>query len=105
MSSLLSAGGGYYNSKMITTNGNCQYSVCAGGVYPCLSRECYGCMGCSSYVNGYNLSNFCAIGGQRGNANTSWTEVVHLTTHVVEPPGKNGGDFGIGNHTWCMVKL
>ena len=44
------AQGGYYNSKMIETNGNCQYTVCAAGVYPCLSRECYGCTGCSSYV-------------------------------------------------------
>ena len=37
-----SGGGGYYNSKMITTNSNCGYSICAAGVYPCLSRECYG---------------------------------------------------------------
>ena len=44
-------GGGYYNSKMIQTNSNCSYTVCAAGVYRCLSRECYGCIGCSSYVN------------------------------------------------------
>ena len=84
---------------MIETNGNCQYTVCAAGVYPCLSRECYGCMGCTSYVNGYNLSNFCAIGGQRGNANTSWTEACTSDNACCRQPGQNGGDFGFGNHT------
>ena len=67
------AQGGYYNTKMIETNSGCNYTVCAAGVYRCLSRECYGCTGCSSYVNGHNLSNFCAIGGCRGNANPSWS--------------------------------
>ena len=93
------AQGGYYNSKMLETNGGCQYTVCAAGVYPCLSRECYGCMGCTSYVNGYNLSNFCAIGGQRGNANPSWTEACTSDNACCRAPGNNGGDFGMGNHT------
>ena len=60
------AGGGFYNSKTISTTGGCQYTVCAAGTYRCCSRECTGCHGCSSYVNGYNLSNFCAFGGARG---------------------------------------
>ena len=38
----MAAQGGYYNSKMITTQGGNYYTVCAGGVYRCLSRECYG---------------------------------------------------------------
>ena len=78
-----SAGGGYYNSKMITTNGGCSYTVCAAGVYRCLSRECYGCVGCSSYVNGYNLSNFCAIGGCRANANPSWTNSLYICQYLL----------------------
>ena len=59
------AAGGAYNTKTISTTAGCTYSVCAGGVYRCCSRECNGCNGCSSYVNGYNLSNFCAHGGAR----------------------------------------
>ena len=91
------AQGGYYNTKMIATNAGCSYSVCAAAVYPCLSRECYGCNGCSSYVNGYNLSNFCAIGGQRGNANPSWTEACTSDNACCRAPGNNGGDWGLGN--------
>ena len=93
-----SAGGGYYNSKMITTNGGCSYSLCAAGVYPCLSRECYGCIGCSSYVNGYNLSNFCAIGGCRANANPSWSTSCTSVNTCCLGPTSNNGDFGMGNH-------
>ena len=83
---------------MIETNGGCGYTVCAAGVYPCLSRECYGCVGCSSYVNGHNLSNFCAIGGCRGNANPSWSTACASLNPCCRAPGNNGGDFGIGNH-------
>ena len=93
-----SAGGGYYNSKMITTNGGCSYSICAAGVYRCLSRECYGCVGCSSYVNGYNLSNFCAIGGCRANANPSWSTGCTSVNTCCRGPSTNGGDFGMGDH-------
>ena len=94
------AQGGYYNTKMIETNSGCNYTVCAGGVYRCLSRECYGCQGCSSYVNGHNLSNFCAIGGCRGNANPSWsTACASVNPCCRDSPGNNGGDFGIGNHS------
>ena len=77
------AGGGFYNSVMIDTVAGCQYRVCAGGVYPCLSRECCGCIGCASYVNGYNLSNFCAYGGSCGHANDSWSTSCNATYTAV----------------------
>ena len=83
---------------MITTNGGCSYSICAAGVYRCLSRECYGCVGCSSYVNGYNLSNFCAIGGCRANANPSWSTGCTSVNTCCRGPSTNGGDFGMGDH-------
>ena len=92
------AGGGYYNMKTIDTVPGCTYTVCAAGVYPCCSYECVGCNGCSSYVNGHNLSNFCAIGGYRGEANTSWNEACNSTFTCCLAPGNNGGDFGMGNH-------
>jgi hypothetical protein len=59
--------GGNYAIKTITTTPGCQYTVCAGGSWPCSkSHTCSANMGCRSYVNGYNLSNFCATGGCGG---------------------------------------
>ena len=70
----------------------------AVGVYPCCSRECVGCQGCTSYVTGNNLSNFCAIGGSPGRANTSWSTPCYSTFGCCLAPADNGGDFGMGNH-------
>lgn len=92
------AGGGYFNAKMINTDGGCQYTVCAGGNYPCYNRECCGCQGCTTYVNGFNLSNFCAIGGHGGQAETSWANPCFSYYTCCLAPGNNGGDFGMGNH-------
>jgi hypothetical protein len=92
------AGGGYYNSKMIDTAPGCQYTICAAGVFPCLTNECIGCQGCTSYVTGFNLSNFCAIGGIGGCANGSWQEACFSDFSCCLGPNANGGDFGMGNH-------
>lgn len=93
------AQGGYYNTKTISVQGGWTYTICAGGVYRCCSRECQGCQGCTSYVNGCNLSNFCAIGGQRGQAETSWSTVCNSTNECCREGAHNGGDFGFGNHS------
>jgi hypothetical protein len=59
--------GGNYATKTITTTPGCTYTVCAGGAWPCnKSHTCGAGMGCRSYVTGYNLSNFCAVGGCGG---------------------------------------
>lgn len=92
------AGGGYYVSKMISTGEQCQYTVCAGGVYRCWSQECVGCQGCTSYVNGFNLSNFCAIGGWRGEADGNWANPCFSYWTCCLGPTSNGADFGMGNH-------
>ena len=92
------AGGGYYNTKMISTAQDCVYTVCAGGTYRCLSNECTGCNGCTSYVQGYNLSNFCAIGGRTGYANADWSTPCFSEWSCCLGPVSNGGDFGMGNH-------
>jgi hypothetical protein len=92
------AGGGYYNSKTVSTVPGCQYTVCAGGVFPCCSQECTACTGCSSYVVGFNLSNFCAIGGIHGFANTAWNDGCFSEFSCCVGPAANGGDFGMGNH-------
>ena len=92
------AAGGAYNTKTISTTAGCTYSVCAGGVYRCCSRECNGCNGCSSYVNGHNLSNFCAHGGARGCANADWSVVCTSRAWCCVSPGTWGGDFAMAGH-------
>jgi len=60
-------GGGGYAVKTIDTAEGCQYTICAGGTWPCVkSYVCTGGMGCMSYVTGYGLSNFCVNGGCGG---------------------------------------
>jgi len=91
------AAGGTYNSKTISTTAGCQYRVCAAGVYRCLSRECTACNGCTSYVNGFNLSGFCACGGSFGYANTSWSTGCFGVTQYCRAPGNNNGEMAIDN--------
>jgi len=93
------AGGGAYNSKMISTSPGCQYTMCAAGVYRCLSRECIGCTGCTSYVNGFGLSDFCAVGGGCGRANTDWTQYCYSCWTCCLQPTDNNGDFGMNSHS------
>ena len=92
------AGGGFFNSKMISTCDAWQYTVCAGGVYRCLSQECQACNGCTTYVNGCNLSNFCAIGGATGCQEGSFLSPCFSYYECCVGPVNNGGDFGMGNH-------
>lgn len=92
------AGGGYYNSKTVSTTAGCIYSLCAGGVYRCLGRECAGCNGCTTYANGHNLSGFCAIGGNSGQADTDWSNSLYSCFSCCLGPSSNNGDFGMGNH-------
>lgn len=89
------ASGGTYNTKSLATKGGCTYSVCAAGVYRCYSRECSACNGCTSYVNGYNLSGFCACGGTTGRANTSWSTGCFGTMQYCRAPGNNNGEMAI----------
>ena len=87
--------GGTYNTKSHGTRPGCAYRVCAGGVYRCLSRECSGCNGCTSYVNGYNLSGFCACGGDTARANTSWSTGCFSVMNYCRAPGNNNGEMAI----------
>ena len=98
------ASGGAYNTKTISTSAGCQYRVCAGGVYRCCSRECNGCNGCSSYVNGYNLSNFCAHGGARGCANPDWSVRCTSRNWCCVSPGTWGGDFAMASSPKRLVR-
>jgi len=54
------------------TSGSTAYTICAGGSSQCsccgfnTGCGCCGRRGCTSYVNGGTLSNFCAVGGSWG---------------------------------------
>jgi len=59
--------GGSYAIRTVTSAPGCQYTVCAGGSWPCVkSHTCNASMGCRSFVNGFGLSNFCVTGGCGG---------------------------------------
>ena len=59
--------GGNYGARTVATVPGCQYTVCAAGSWPChWSHTCSAGMGCVSYVTGFNLTNFCAVGGCGG---------------------------------------
>jgi hypothetical protein len=92
------AGGGSYNSKMISTTPGCTYTVCAAGNGNCCRFECTGCIGCSSFINGYNLSNFCATGGAAGCATADWTTACASAWECCLQGANNGGDLGYQNH-------
>lgn len=104
--------GGSHNTKTISTRGGCAYTVCAAGVYRCYSRECLSNDGCPSYVNGYNLSSFCACGGIRACTNgNQWCQACYAQNSYCRQPGDNNGDFYIvpmhpgwsaaGSSTYC----
>jgi len=91
--------GGYYATKIIDVTEGWNYTVCAGGVYPCYSRECTACEGCASYVNGCNLTNFCAVGGDHGFANGSWTTKCSSVNECCVAVNANNADWSQMTHT------
>ena len=46
----------------------CTYTICAGATTPSVGSSCTGCPGCTTWVTGYGLSNFCAVGGSCGHS-------------------------------------
>tara|TARA_A200000159_G_scaffold14578_1_gene12080 strand:+ start:25 stop:579 length:555 start_codon:yes stop_codon:yes gene_type:complete len=97
--------GGNYASKTISTSPGCQYSVCAGGSWPCgKAHTCGAGMGCKSYVNGHNLSNFCTVGGCGGwmcNGDAWGPRHTHIGCENCLRCGIFGADFGMmGTTGW-----
>lgn len=90
------AQGGGYATKTIPTCQGWNYTICAGGVYRCYSIECNGLAnGCTSYVTGCNLSNFCACGGEYGFATGDWTTACFGYNSYCRGPTDNGADFNL----------
>ena len=94
----MGASGGTYNTKSIDSCPGWNYTVCAGGVYRCLSIECNACNGCTSFVQGCNLSNFCACGGSSGCSNSAWTDSCFTYMDSCMYPGIAGGEFSMNTH-------
>ena len=92
------AGGGYAQ-KTIETAPGCQYTVCAGGSWPCArSYTCTASMGCRSYVTGFNLSNFCVMGGCGGHGcieGDNWGRRERTNCANCGICGVYGADFGM----------
>jgi len=98
--------GGNYAIKSIESAPGCEYTVCAGGAYPCDRRtECVGGMGCKSYVNGFNLSNFCVVGGCSGWAAQcdAWGPRTLQTCANCNICGIFGADFGVMGTTGFKI--
>ena len=102
----LPGGGGNYAMKSIQTKPGCQYTICAGGTYPCCHH--HGCVsgpGCPSYVVGHNLANFCVMGGCAGivcNGDKHGNRTAQICAN--NPDGNNpcisfGADFSIAGST------
>lgn len=95
------AGGGWA-IKSIGVNEGDQYTICAGGVYPCSNHHgCSSGQGCSSYVIGNGLTNFCVLGGCSGtmcngdawgNHNIQSCSNTNICMHF-------GADFGMAGTT------
>ena len=73
-------GGNYTMKTLRKSNGDfvsgCQYTICAAGTSDCSC--CCSCNmncrhGCTSFVTGSGLTNFCAIGGMGGSTNWDMT--------------------------------
>lgn len=92
------AGGGYA-VKTIETRPGCSYRVCAGGSWRCNNgHNCSAGQGCKSYVTGYNLNNFCVVGGCGGwmcNGEGFSPRVSSSSCANCNICGVYGADFGI----------
>jgi len=98
----LGGSGGNYAIKSITTAPGCQYTICAGGSWPCaVSHTCVAANGCTSWIQGYNLSNFCVLGGCAGVMcnGDAWGLYHHATCANNNICSQFGADFGVPGTT------
>lgn len=102
-------GAGAYAVKTICSAnlGGCLYTICAGGTTS-TSPTCIGCVGCTTYVNGFNLSNFCATGGPHGDTHCfymfchpcciTWSYCCCAYGGDICMPGQQSG---YNSYNWC----
>lgn len=98
--------GGNYAVKTITTLPGCQYTICAGGTWPCMCvSACVAGQGCASYAIGYNLSNFCVVGGCGGFfcASDGINPGTVMTCANCNVCGYFNADFGMMGTTGAMI--
>jgi len=91
-------GSGAYTYKVVCSSvlPGCQYTICAGGT-TATSPTAQGCVGNTSYVTGYGLSNFCAVGGANGCAGCNYVQTYmdHQTCSFPYCCCAYGGDLMI----------
>ena len=102
-------GAGAYVVKTVCSNnlGGCTYTICAGGTTS-TSPNCIGCAGCDSFVQGFQLSNFCAKGGNYGDTHCFYQFQHPCCIPFTECCFGFGGDICVhGQHStyssanWC----
>ena len=116
------AAGGNYAMKSIQTKPGCQYTICAGGTYPCCHHHgCTSGHGCPSYVTGYNLTSYCVMGGCHGvmcngDAHGNLTAQICANNPDGNHPciafgddfsiaGSTGTNTGNGCHCWKKAEI
>lgn len=105
-------GAGGYIAATIPTTPGCQYTICTGpGGDFAVGNSTNGGQGSTTYVTGYNLNNFCAVGGTGGcmwtcntsggcygaNTNSNSCGVIGSSTYlgnVIMACGEGGHQFG-----------
>jgi len=103
----LGGAGGNYAQKTICVTPGWEYTVCAGGTFPCpCVRACIGGQGCASFVTGCNLSNFCAVGACGAVACQSgdtYSPYINQSCANCGVCSSYGADFGISGSTGGMT--
>lgn len=100
------AGGGWAVKSINVTEGT-QYTICAGGVYPCSNHHaCTSGEGCASYVIGPGLSNFCVKGGCSGVMcnGDAWGHMYMQSCANTNICMHFGADFGMAGTTGLHVR-
>jgi hypothetical protein len=104
------AAGGSWAVKTIGVTAGDTYTICAGGTYSCEQfHGCSGGKGCTSYVTGNGLTNFCVLGGCggtmcNGDAHGPRTNMICANQNICPHFGADfgmAGTTGTGNSNTC----
>jgi hypothetical protein len=93
-------GGGSYGTKELTgsqVRPGCTYTICAAATTGAAPSN-NGCTGYTSFVQGHNLSNFCAIGGTNGCTNcNAWQGNCYQCSMCSYRCNAYGGDLNVSS--------
>ena len=103
--------GGGYSKVSINTVPGCVYTICAGpggvssqGWGAFCGTCCDGCTGGTSWITGYNLSNFCATGGLGGKSDFNTSCYAHCGCNFYsQTPGTGYGGNIVARGSWGVM--